>query len=229
MDANTWPVQARTPIDAVFFDLDGVLLDTEPLYTRATEEVIAPYGKTFDWTVKAQMMGRDALASARQLVEMLALPISAETFLEKKEPLLASSFPDAPAMPGARALVERLHRAGIRLAVATSSSAHYYALKTERHSWFSLFEVVVCGDHPKVSRPKPAPDIFQAAATLLGVRSHHCLVFEDSPAGVQAAVAAGMQVIAIVDPHLDRQHYPPVLGFIDHFDEIESMGLLAGR
>lgn len=209
-------------IQHVIFDLDGVLLDTEPLYTRATEQVIAPYGKTFEWSVKAEMMGRDALSSARHLVSVLNLPISAETFLERKEPILTCSFPDAPAMPGARRFVRRLREAGKTLAVATSSSTHYFALKTQNHAWFSMFDVVVCGDHPGVRNPKPAPDIFETVRAELGATSHDCLVFEDSPAGVRAAVAAGMQVVAIVDPHLDRSRYPAVLKFIDHFDEMHS-------
>ena len=209
-------------IQHVIFDLDGVLLDTEPLYTRATQRVIAPFGKTFEWSVKAQMMGRDALSSARHLVTVLDLPISAETFLERKEPILTSSFPDAPAMPGARRFVERLHQAGKTLAVATSSSAHYFELKTRNHPWFSVFDLIVCGDHPDVRRPKPAPDIFETVRVELGATSNDCLVFEDSPAGAEAAVAAGMQVVAIVDPHLDKRLYPTVAKFIDHFDEMHA-------
>jgi pseudouridine-5'-monophosphatase len=130
-------------------------------------------------------------------------------------------------MPGAQRFVEAIRRAGKPLGVATSSSAYYYELKTRNHSWFSLFDVVVCGDHPGVARPKPAPDIFETVSKELGIPSGACLVFEDSPAGVQAAVAAGMQVVAIVDPHLDRQRYPPVWGFIDHFDEMQSTDLLS--
>jgi pseudouridine-5'-monophosphatase len=222
-------VNGLVDIKQVIFDLDGVLLDTEPLYTKATEQVIAPFGKVFDWSVKSGMMGRDALSSARHLVEQLALPISAETYLERKEPILLGLFPESKAMPGAQRLVERLHAGGRKLAVATSSSTEYYQLKITHHPWFNLFETVVCSDHPKVKKLKPAPDIFLTAAEQLGVPPGDCLVFEDSPAGARAAVAAGMRVVALPDPRVDLSAFPPVLAFIERFDELANSDLFKDR
>lgn len=183
----------------VIFDLDGVLLDTEPFYTRATEQVVAPFGKVFDWSVKAQLMGRDALTSARTLVGALDLPITAEEYLARKEPLLAEMFPRAPEIPGAAGLVRTLHARGLRLAVATSSSTPHFRLKTARHEWFDRFEAVVCSDHPDVKQLKPAPDIFLVARAALAAPPETCLVIEDSLAGVAAALAAGLQVLALAD------------------------------
>lgn len=197
-----------TGFSHVIFDLDGVLLDTEPLYTRATQEVVAPFGKVFDWSVKAQLMGRDALTSARTLVLALDLPISAEEYLARKEPLLSALFPSAVEMPGASGCVKALRERGVNLAVATSSSSEHYRLKTERHSWFELFDAVVCSDHEGVKRLKPAPDIFLVAAQKLGAAPDQCLVIEDSLAGVAAALAAGMQVLAFPDPQMNDEAYP---------------------
>ena len=128
----------------VIFDLDGVLLDTEPFYTRATEEVVAPYGKVFDYSVKAQLMGRDALTSARTLVSALELPITAEEYLALKEPLLAAMFPEATEIPGAADLVRHLHAGGLRLAVATSSSTPHFRLKTAHLAWFDQIGRASC-------------------------------------------------------------------------------------
>ena len=186
----------------VIFDLDGVLLDTEPFYTRATEQVVAPFGKVFDWSVKSQLMGRDALTSAETLVRALDLPISAQEYLDRKEPLLAALFPEATEIPGAARVVRTLSERGHRLAVATSSSTPHFRLKTAHHDWFALFDVVVCSDHHGVKRLKPAPDIFLVAARELGVSPEACLVIEDSLAGVAAASAAGMQVLALADERL---------------------------
>jgi len=191
----------------VIFDLDGVLLDTEPFYTRATEQIVAPFGKVFDWAVKAQMMGRDALTSARTLVNALDLPISPQEYLDRKEPLLAAMFRESAEIPGAAELVRTLHARGFGLAVATSSTTPHFRLKTAHHEWFELFDVVVCSDHPGVRQLKPAPDIFLVAREALGARAEACLVIEDSLAGVAAALAAGMQVLALADPRFPESAF----------------------
>lgn len=205
----------------VIFDLDGVLLDTEPLYTKATEQVVAPFGKKFEWSLKRQLMGRDALSSAQHLVHSLQLPISAEEYLALKEPLLCAAFPDAAAMPGAEGLVRGLNQRGVPLAVATSSSSKHYHLKTSKHDWFRLFDAVVCSDHPRVTRLKPAPDIFLVAAAELGAAPGQCLVVEDSLAGVTAAHAAGMQVLALVDPNQDVEAFGAAQRVVQSYAELE--------
>jgi pseudouridine-5'-monophosphatase len=205
----------------VIFDLDGVLLDTEPFYTRATEAVVAPFGKVFDWSVKSQLMGRDALTSAETLVRALDLPISAQEYLDRKEPLLRAMFPEATEIPGAAEVVLSLSARGVRLAVATSSSTPHFRLKTARHEWFKAFDAVVCSDHQGVQRLKPAPDIFLVAARELGVSPELCLVIEDSLAGVTAALAAGMQVLALADPRLDESAFSGVRRVFRSYSELD--------
>ena len=191
------------PIQAIIYDMDGLLLDTEDFYTQVTQQIVSRYGKNFDWSVKSQLLGRPALESARTLVEVLELPITPEEYLKERKALLNERFPEAEAMPGAEALTHRLKVGGVPQAVATSSTQEAYALKTRKHqAWFAEFEVVITGDHPEVQQGKPAPDIFLTAARTLGVPPENCLVFEDAPAGIQAARAAGMRVIAVPDPNL---------------------------
>lgn len=210
-----------TGFSHVIFDLDGVLLDTEPLYTKATQEVVAPFGKVFDWSVKAQLMGRDALTSARTLVSALQLPISAEEYLARKEPLLTALFPSAGEMPGASRCVKALQQRGVGLAVATSSSSEHFRLKTQRHTWFELFDAVVCSDHEGVERLKPAPDIFLVAARKLRAEPERCLVIEDSLAGVAAAQAAGMQVLAFPDAQMADESYSGARRIFRSYDELD--------
>jgi pseudouridine-5'-monophosphatase len=189
----------------VIFDMDGVLLDTETLYTEATQHIVGRFGKTYDWSVKANMIGRPAMDSARYLVETLALPISPDEYLSERAVIFEELMPTAEAMPGARELTTFLAARGIPMAVASSSSRAMFDLKTTRHrEWFTTFDVVVLGDDPRIHRGKPAPDIFLVAAGALGAAAHRCLVIEDAPAGVDAARAAGMQVVAIPDPGMDR-------------------------
>ena len=89
--------------------------------------------------------------------------------------------------------------------VATSSARPLYDLKTSRHRpWFAEFDVVLTGDDPRIARGKPAPDIYLLAARELRIDPVRCVAIEDAPAGVEAAHAAGMQVIAVPDPALGR-------------------------
>ncbi|TDY16753.1 pseudouridine-5'-monophosphatase [Paraburkholderia sp. BL6665CI2N2] len=207
---------------AVIFDMDGLLLDTEGIYTAVTQQIASRFGKTFDWEVKQNTIGRGARELAEYVVGALALPMSADDFLVEREPLLRAGFADAPAKPGAAALVRQLAARGVPIAVGTSSSSAYVEIKTARHrDWFNLFNVVVTADDREVRAAKPAPDIFLVAARRLGVAPHEVLVFEDSPFGVAAASAAGMQVIAVPDPAMSRErfmHAHSVLDSLNQFD-----------
>jgi len=202
------PHQELGPIKAVIFDMDGLLLDTEGIYTEVTSIIAERYGRTFDWSVKQNIIGRGAEDLANYVVRALELPITPEQFLEIREPLMRERFPRALAMPGAQELVRHLKASGVPIAVGTSSSSQSFALKTTLHrDWFALFDFIVTADDPEVGAAKPAPDIFLTAARRLGVAPRDCLVFEDSPFGVTAAKAAGMTAIAIPDPAMADEKY----------------------
>lgn len=200
-------MKALSDFSHVIFDLDGVLLDTEGLYTQATQAVVGEFGKTFDWTLKAKMMGRHELEAARDLVTDLGLPISAEEYLRRQLPIAEALFRTSVEIPGAEAFVRVLLERGLGLAVGTSSTRHLFQLKTAHHAWFSLFSAVVSGDHPEVRALKPAPDIFLAAARAIFAEPARSLVIEDSVAGVRAAKAAGMSVVALPDAALDAERF----------------------
>ncbi len=191
------------------FDVDGLLLDTEPFYTQAHEVVAARYGKVFDWKVKSKMIGLPAQSSAQVMISALQLPITIAEYLDMRRHLLEELFPKADPLPGAVRLTKHLHRNGIPQAIATSSDRHNFELKITKHkAWFSIFQCLVAGDDPEIKKGKPDPDIFLIAAKRLGGSPAQCLVFEDSPAGVEAAKAAGMSVIAVPDPHMEDKAYP---------------------
>lgn len=206
------------PVTSVIFDLDGVLLDTEPLYTEATNAIVGQYGKTYDWELKQDAIGRDPVANAKTLLERLEIPLTVEEFHRRRKPILERLMRSARAMPGAEEFVRDLFRRNVRTAVATSSERSLKDLKTSHHPWFDCFAAFICGDDPRVSARKPAPDLFLVAATELGEEPSRCLVFEDSPAGVEAARTAGMQVIAMPDPAMDPARYRDADCVIDGLD-----------
>ena len=195
-------------ISHVIFDLDGLLLDTEAVYTDVTQEIVAPFGKVFDWSIKSKMIGRPELDSARYLVKALDLPITPEQYLAEREIIFKKKFPLSRPMPGAVYLTQHFHRHGINQAVATSSKRIPFELKTTNHkNWLKLFDCVVLGDDPDVQKGKPAPDILNIAAKRMRADPDQCLVFEDSPSGIQAACAAGMSVVAVPAEQMDRKNF----------------------
>ena len=212
-------------IEAIIFDMDGVLLDSERLYTEATNEVLREFGKVFDWPLKIELMGRSPVESARILLERLEVPLTPAEFLERERPILERLFRNVSAMQGAPELVSALTRRGYKLGIATSSSRRTFELKRLNHDWFSMFSVVVCGDHEGVKAFKPAPDIFLAAASELGVEPARCLVVEDSLAGVEAAQSAGMRVVALPDSALDPARYAAADLVVQSHDQLLFLAL----
>lgn len=219
------------PISHVIFDMDGVLLDTERFYTEATQRIVARYGKRFDWSIKVNMMGRSPYEAARYLVDVLQLPISAKSYLKEREVILRELSPGAEPMPGAVELVQSLHAARIPMAVATSTHHPLFELKTTHHqAWFCLFDAIVLGDDSRIKSSKPAPDIFLQAASDLNADPTCCLVFEDSPAGVTAGKAAGMQVVAVPYPGMDGTRLSQADALIDSLAHLSLRDLgLADR
>ena len=195
-------------ISCLIYDMDGLLLDTEGIYTEVTQQIVGEYGKVFDWSVKEKIIGRRSIQAAEIIVESLDLPISPQDYLDSRKDVLLEKFKDTEALPGAKEMTTHFFKLGIPQAIATSSSSPMFEAKFEKHKkWFSQFTQIVRGDDPELKEGKPAPDIFLLAAKRLGVDPAECLVFEDAPTGTEAALAAGMSVVVVPDPNMDHCHY----------------------
>ncbi len=203
-------------IKSVLFDVDGLLLDTESIYTEVTQSIVGEYGKTFDWSIKANMIGLGEKVSSQYLVDALDLPISGDDYLLQRNELLRKGFASCKAMPGAEKLVRHLHAMNVPMAIATSSTRELLEIKKSTHtSWFDLFEHIVTGSDQEIKNAKPAPDIFLASAAKIAAEASSTLIFEDAPSGLAAGQAAGMHVIAVPDPNMDKARYAGAVAILD--------------
>jgi HAD superfamily hydrolase (TIGR01509 family) len=198
---------------ACLFDLDGLLLDTEPLHARAWSEAAAHFGRSLAPAELLALRGRRRLDCAAQVLAWIAADggprLSGDELLAVRQPIAEALLVQAPPMPGAPELVARCAELAIPMAMATSSARQAVALKAAAHPWLEPIRTRVHGDDPELKAGKPAPDVFLLAAERLGVKPSHCWAFEDSLAGARSAVAAGCQVMVVLAADLHPQDYPP--------------------
>ena len=184
-------------MQAVIFDMDGVLVDSEPLHTIALQNILAAEG--FDYPsdeVIQDGLGRSFASHIGELIPRMGLPGTAEHYASRfQDQALRLLTESAGPSPGASALLDDLKRRGYKLGLA-SSSAKDIVWGTLRILGFDdRFDVVVSGD--LVASSKPDPEIFLLAAERLGVDPKNCVVVEDSPRGIEGAKRAGMLVVAV--------------------------------
>jgi HAD superfamily hydrolase (TIGR01509 family) len=189
-------------IEAVVFDLDGLLLDSEQVWDDAREQLAKERGGRWHDQAQKDMMGMSSTEWSRYMHDRIGLPEPPEEInREVVERLEAIYREHLPAIPGAREAVERL-AARWPLGLASSSNRELIDLALELLGVKHLFAATVSSE--EVARGKPAPDVYLEAARRLGVDPTHAAAVEDSNNGILAAKAAGMRVLAI-----PNRHFPP--------------------
>jgi HAD superfamily hydrolase (TIGR01509 family) len=189
-------------IQAVIFDMDGVLIDSEPLHFEVVNAILADDGVTLGLAEYLPFIGASFEATFTTLIERhhLRRPLSEYRQRYDQTLLLALEAPQ-PARPGVDALIAALRARGIRMAVASSSRRLWVDATLRALRLPDAFEVIVSGDD--VPRGKPDPAIYLLAARRLQVPPERCLAIEDAPAGVASALAAGMSVIGVRTPYTE--------------------------
>jgi len=196
-------VSAAERIEAVVFDMDGVLVDTEHLWDEVREALTEEWGGRYTPEAQEAMMGMSSPEWSRYLHEVVGLHEPPEVInAEVVRRMLERYEADLPVVPGAVEAVRRLAAAGYRLAVASSSNRELIDAVLRRLELTSVFDVTVSSE--EVARGKPAPDVYLETARRLSVEPARCAAIEDSGSGIRAAHAAGMRVIAY-----PNRHYPP--------------------
>ncbi|KAJ4407603.1 hypothetical protein N0V91_003872 [Didymella pomorum] len=205
-------------IRAALFDMDGLLIDSEDIYTEVTNTILKRYGKpNLPWSIKAQLQGRPGPQAGQIFHSWAQLPIDQDQFFAEQRELQVKLFPNTKPLPGVMDLLAGLKKRGVRMALATSSNKNNFKIKSEHlGDLFQNFELEhqVLGDDPRIpaGRGKPAPDIYLLALSTLNktleakgeapIQPEECLVFEDSVPGVESGRRAGMQAVWVPHPEL---------------------------
>ena len=183
--------------EAVLFDMDGLLIDSEPTWFQAEVDLLASFGFELGEEHYPQVLGKPIEVSTAYLMELCGHPCSLREFEDGIELAMMERLRDGvPMMPGAKELLVELEAAGVPIELVSASSRRIVdaclpAIGADH------FRFTVSGSD--VDHGKPHPDPYLKAAALLGVDPAHCVVLEDSPTGSAAGHAAGCQVIAV--PH----------------------------
>lgn len=189
-------------IQAVVFDLDGVLIDSEQIWDRVREALVKERGGRWSDQAQRDMMGMSSLEWSRYMHDVLGLPASPEEISAEVVRRIEGIYrQELPWMKGARQAVDRLADRW-PLAVASSSNRRLIDLVLALAGLARRFSVTISSE--EVKGGKPAPDVYIEAARRLDVEPAHCVAIEDSENGLLSATAAGMRTIAI-----PNRRYPP--------------------
>lgn len=192
---------------AIIFDMDGLMVDSEPVARRGWEIVLAKYGRKLDQRTYERMVGRRLEESAAIVIETYKLPLSPDNLAQIKEAEMVKLWAEGlPVMPGLYQLVNCLNDQSIPWGVATSSRRHYALNVLAQLGLSDACQAVAAGN--EVRDGKPAPDIYLLAAERINVDPHQCLALEDSVPGGQAAIAAGMTLAAVPNGHTNAADFP---------------------
>lgn len=222
------------PVRACLFDMDGLLLDTEDIYTTCVNIILERYGKpNMPWSIKAKLQGRPGIAATKIFHDWAKLPITIDEYVKENSALQRQLFPMTKPLPGVVDLLASLGRTRywdvkggeksekrVHIALATSSHESNFKIKTEHLTeLFTIFPAHrrVLGDDCRLEagRGKPLPDIFLLALKTINdslsagetpIKPEECLVFEDSVPGVEAGRRAGMRVIWAPHPMLKKEY-----------------------
>ncbi|PQO26541.1 HAD family hydrolase [Blastopirellula marina] len=197
-------LRAKSNIDAVVFDMDGLMFNTELLYPRVSQELLRRRGFDLTTDLTNSMMGRPARDAFRIMIEWHQLADTPDNLAEESDEIFVKILDqDLAPMPGLMALLDALEQAEMPKGVATSSGRPMAERILGTYAILPRLKFLLCGSD--VENGKPNPEIYLLAAEKMGVAPERMLVLEDSHTGSRAAIAAGAYVVATPGDH-SRHH-----------------------
>lgn len=216
-------------IEAIIFDLDGLMIDTEPLARQAWDRVLKEHGEELDDVTFTNMIGLRLKDSSRLVQEVYKLTISPSELARREEMHMAQRMAQGiPCMPGLRRLLGEIERREIPWAVATSSHRAYAVQALSQLDLLENCRAIAAGD--EVEQGKPAPDVYLLAADRLNIDPALCLALEDSAPGSKASVAAGMLTVAVPNGDTSLMDFKDASYVYDSLVEVAAdLDMLLGR
>jgi HAD superfamily hydrolase (TIGR01509 family) len=210
-----------TTFDAIIFDMDGLLVDSERVWHMAEDQFIQSYGHVYTDDVRESIVGLRLDEFIARLKVHYSLRPSVAELAAELEALVLDLIPrEVQAQPGAQALVDWVIAHQLPHAIASSSSMNVINQTLGSQGWDSLFAIRCSADDDQ--NGKPAPDVYLRAAARLQVEPTRCLALEDSPTGARAAMAAGMTTYAVPDrSHTDSAAFETITPHV--FDDLHQV------
>ena len=182
-------------LDALIFDFDGLILDTETPEFDVLKTIYAEHDLELTLERWAKVIGGSAFDPVADLENLLNDNFDRESVLERWQRQTAAMIAASDALPGVLDLLDDAQKHGLKLAIASSSPHSWVDGHLKRLGLFDRFAHIVCADD--VTLTKPSPELFNLARTKLNVSADRAVIFEDSPNGVKAANAAGIPVVLV--------------------------------
>ncbi len=209
-------------IKAVLFDLDGLIIDTEPVHFQAFRDFMRGFAVELPESIMPRFIGYNEIENIRVLKEEYRLTDPLEELVLTRRGIYANllATQDIPAFPGFWELTTEARRRGLKQAVVSSSLRpqvetplrRLFAQHPEERDPLRYFDAIITGDD--VAFAKPAPDLYLRARDLLGLSGEECLAFEDTPAGVKSAAMAGITVYAVPNDYTRALPFPEAKGIL---------------
>lgn len=208
---------------AVIFDMDGVIIDSEPIYNKIHADMLREFGITEFLDCPEDYTGMTSIAVFTKTKELYQLKQTIAEIAAYQRDIIIREIKnlDNEPIPGIRELLANLKEHNIKTAIASSSERLFIDTVVTKFGLHDYFDIIVSGDDIKNS--KPAPDIFLKAANLLSVEPAKCLVIEDSKNGTIAAKAAEMKCVGFANPNSGKQDLSQADKIISSIHEIDIL------
>lgn len=209
-------------IKAVIFDMDGVIIDSEPIQSKSLEGLLKYYNKTPQYNNQGLLheVGVSGDKSYMKFKNTYDIPDDIPTLREKRRKIYENLLQEKLAsMPGVTNLIKRLKKENFKIALASNRFIEHVFLILDNLNIRSSFEAIV--GPSETIKHKPSPDIYIETAKVLNIQPAECVVIEDSETGVMAGVAAGMKVIVVPNKYTTHQDFSKADRIINSLNEID--------